>query len=205
MKVTVIHIGIWQKNYFGSAVPMHVSKGQQSVISEILEDKSSFAVLPWPELDQEMPWWSHLFNRQNQDQRQFSIIGALPYEKTGMDDSTEVFDRAVIVSKMEFMPSDMDNSFIGLELKADVSRARVKEKVEKAGLDVINLFSGALSHNTDVKVHLVHVKGYVDDKSASISELREILDEECYYCCAMGGYPVIPDINENASVQDDAA
>lgn len=193
------------KNYFGSAVPMHVSKGQQSVISEILEDKSSFAVLPWPELDQEMPWWSHLFNRQNQDQRELSIIGGLPYEKTGMDNSSEVFEKALVVSKMKFMPSDMDNSFIGLELKADISRARVKEKAEQSGLEVINLFSGTLSHNTSVKVHLVQVKGYVDDESNSISKLRESFDEECYYCHAMGGYPVIPDINEKASVQDDAA
>ncbi len=193
------------KNYFGSAVPMQVVKGQQAVISQVLEDKSSFAVLPWPELDQEMPWWSHLFNRQNNDQRPLSIIGALPYEKTGQDDPSSIFDKALIISKMEFMPSDIDNSFIGLELSADISRARIRDKAEDAGLEVLNLFSGSLSHNTDVKVHLVQVKGFVDDKSAEVEGLRSSFDEECYYCHAMGGYPVIPDINENASVQDDAA
>ncbi len=193
------------KNYFGSAVPMKSIKGHQAAISEVLEDRASFAVLPWPELDQEMPWWLHLFNRQNNDDDQIYVIGALPYEKTGSDPS-EVLDRALIISKMMgYMPSDNDISFIGLELASDVSRARIKERVEKTGLEVINLYSGVVPHNSDIKAHLVQVRGFVDNSSDLIEDIKETLGEDCYYCHAIGGYPVIPDIDEKTSEQEDAA
>jgi len=193
------------KNYFGSAVPMKSIKGYQAAISEVLEGRASFAVLPWPELDQEMPWWLHLFNRQNNDSEQIYVIGALPYEKTGADPS-EVLDKALIISKMMgYMPSDDDISFIGLELSSDISRARIKERVENAGFEVFNLYTGNIPHNDEVKVHLLQVKGFVDNGSDSIKKLKEGLGDSCYYCHAIGGYPVIPDIDKKPSEQEDSA
>ena len=99
----------------------------------------------------------------------------------------------------------MDNSFIGLEIDANISRARIRERAAAAGFDVLNMFSGTLLHNVGVKVHLMQVEGYADDESDQVSKLREALGDECYYCHGIGGYPVIPDIQKNASVQDDAA
>ncbi len=193
------------KDYFGSAVPMKSMKGHQSVISEVIEDRASFAVLPWPELDQEMPWWLHLFNRQNNDDDQIYVIGALPYEKTALYGS-QAFDRALIISKMMgYMPSDDDISFIGLELSSDISRARIKERAERAEFDVINLYTGNIPHNDNVKVHLVQVKGFVDNISYSIKNLKDELGDGCHYCYAIGGYPVIPDIDKKPSEQEDVA
>ena len=192
------------KNYFGSSVPMHSVKGLQSAISELIEDRASFAVLPWPELDQVSPWWAHLFNRNTQDVDELFIIGALPYETTGVDPA-QVYDKALIVSKMGFMSSDDDNSFIGLELKSDVSRARIRERAEDVGLEVVNLYSGTLQHNPDNKVHLMQVSGYAHDQSDAVEALQEKLGESCYYCHVIGGYPVLPEIDLKASAQDDAA
>lgn len=192
------------KNYFGSAVPMKSIKGQQSAISEIIDDRASFAVLPWPELDQVSPWWAHLFNRNTQDVDELFIIGALPYETTGVDPS-KVYDKALIVSKMGFMSSDDDNCFIGLEMNADISRARIRERAEEVGLKVVNLYSGALQHNPDNKVYLMQVSGYFDERSDSVQDLKEKLGEGCYYCHVIGGYPVLPEMDMKASAQDDAA
>lgn len=179
------------KNYFGSSVPMHAVKGLQNAISEIVENKASFAVLPWPELDGEAPWWSNLLNHQADEP--LSIICALPYGKTERLKNSDVYDKALVVSKIAFMPSDLDSSFIGLEVDADVSRARIKDRAQALGLDVVNLYSASVAHNRSAKIHLMHVNGFVERGSEEVSDLAKSLASACHYCEAIGGYPVIPD------------
>lgn len=179
------------KNYFGSSVPMKKVKGNQKAISEVLENRASFAILPWPELDQESPWWSHLLNSQN-DER-LSIIVALPYEETGSKD-VDTLEKGLVVSKIQFMPSDSDVSFIALEVNSQVSRARIKECAEAVGLTVLNLYSGTQAHDTDVKVHLLQVNGFVDQTSDKVIAVQKELGSDAQYCQTLGGYPVLPDI-----------
>lgn len=179
------------KNYFGSSVPMHAVKGLQNAISEVVEDRASFAVLPWPELGDEAPWWANLLNHQADEP--LSIICALPYGKTQKLKDSDVYDKALVVSKIAFMPSDLDSSFIGLEVDADVSRAKIKEHAQDLGFDVLNIYSASLAHNSAVKVHLMHVSGFVERGCEGVFQLAKGLAPACHYCEAIGGYPVIPD------------
>jgi chorismate mutase-like protein len=178
------------KNYFGSSLPMHSFGGLQNTISEVIKDRADFAVMPWPEMDEENPWWAHLLN--NQDGDPLSIICALPYDETEGLQAFEVRNKAVVVSKVSFMESDLDNSFIGLELDAGVSRTSISSNVRAVGLNLINMYSAPVSHNNAAKVCLLLVDGFVARGDAKLVELAKRFGNSCHYYDAIGGYPVIP-------------
>ncbi len=173
------------KNYFGDVVPMTSVQGEQSTITKIREEEDSFAVIPWPELKSAAPWWTQLLH-QSEEQGPLSIICALPYGHNQKDEQ-DVFKRAVVISKIEFMPSDEDRSFIGLEYQGEVSRSKIAECAQKVGFEGVGLYTGG-------DAHLIEVEGYFTNESPEISALKTALGEHCTYCVALGGYPVIPDI-----------
>lgn len=178
------------KDYFGSCVPMKNASNSQNAISELLKDDSSFAVLPWPELDDERAWWTVLFGES--DDERLSIICALPY---GRDDHAQ---RALIVSKISFMSSDNDNSFLGLRFSGDISRAKIIDLAKNNNFDVLNLYKSGSDY-------LLEVSDYFNQDSDKIDSFKEALGETCLYCDVVGGYPVIPDCIDMKHTQIDAA
>jgi len=179
------------KNYFGSSLPMHAVGGLQNTLSEVIKDRADFAVMPWPEMDGENPWWSNLFNLQNDEQ--LSIICALPYDSTEGLQISNVVDKALVISKVSFTASDMDNSFIGLELDVGVSRTNISAQVKASKLDLINMYSAPSAHNDTSKVCLLCVKGFVAKNDKKLINLAGRLGDACHYYDAIGGYPVIPE------------
>lgn len=179
------------KDYFGSSVPMRPVQGAQNAMSSLSSEKEAFAVMPWPELEDVNPWWSHLFNHQ--DGEKVSIICALPYGLAKKNDN-DFFARAFVISKVEFMDSDNDVSIIGLNLESNISRARIMDNAEKAGFDVMNLYSGLSNADSESKIHLLEVSGYLAAGDQKIQNFRDVFGDGCRYCDAVGGYPVIPDV-----------
>lgn len=179
------------KNYFGTSLPMRAVGGLQNTMAEVVDGNSYFAVMPWPELEDEAPWWMGLFNRQGHVS--LSIIGALPYNKTEGLQNPDVYDKAVIVSKISFMDSDHDNSFIGLEVDSHISRARIHDSAKAAGLRLINICSASPSDTQDSRSYLLLVEGYVVADSEELRAFSSSFSNACYYCDVVGGYPVIPD------------
>lgn len=178
------------KDYFGSSVPMKRAVGAQNALAQVAEGETSFAVLPWPEFNPDSsPWWARIVNAAK-TQDKLSIICALPHGQSKRDDQ-DAFDRAVIVSKSSsFMDSGDDISFIALETLDNISRDKLVESIKKANLETINLYSAPAPHDTKNKIHLLEVRGFVED----ISQLAEQLDDGCVICAPVGGYPVIPDV-----------
>lgn len=190
------------KNYFGSAVPMQKVQGYQNAVAAVRDGDVSFAVLPWPEFDGGSPWWANLLNRNGADT--LSIVCSLPYCDEIMVESSDL-RRAVVISQIEFLPSDDDITFIALEVDKDISRARVKDVAEKVGIQVHNAYSATLSHAGDVKALLLEVSGFYPSGDDACSQLKNELGKACYYCDAIGGYPVVPDISEQTQEQGSAA
>ncbi len=180
------------KDYFGSSVPMKKIIGAQSAIAQVMDGKTDFAVVPWPDLNHESaPWWSHLLNTSSDET--LSVICALPHghSKKGEQDS---FDRALIISRTEFMDSGDDISFIALEVNKEVSRARIIEHADDIGLDSINLYSAASPHSASYKIYLLEVQGFIASDSNIPARLKDAFGDFCSYCSVVGGYPIIPDV-----------
>lgn len=184
-------IGLWDmaRHYFGCSTVMRQATLPQNAVAQVITDEASFAVVPWPELDEESPWWSLLFTSVSD--QQVSVVVALPYE--GHESEGNVFERACVVSKISFMPSGDDISFIGLNVVGDISRAKVVDLATDAGFEVLNLYRGALPQKPDEALFMLEVKGYIETSSDLILSIKDTLGEHCLYCAVMGGYPVIPD------------
>ncbi|PCK00272.1 MAG: chorismate mutase [Zetaproteobacteria bacterium] len=173
------------KNYFGSAIPMKKVFGDVNTIVEVRDGDAYFAVLPLSDLDVSAPWWAAFLDQNNEEN--LSIICALPYGQVNVGNDVGIHGRAVVVSKIDFMPSDDDISFIGVRLNVEASRARIKDAAKKAGFSVVNLFKGD-------DAYLLEVEGFYNQSSDMIGKLKNALGDDCLYCKAVGGYPVIPDI-----------
>ncbi|MGH1455189.1 MAG: chorismate mutase [Alphaproteobacteria bacterium] len=191
------------KDYFGSSIPMKKVSGTANALSEVQEYGDCFAVLPWPELGEEQPWWKHFLNQQSDGR--LSIICALPYGKNKKDD-VDSFERALVISDIEFLPSDDDVTFVGLELGSDVSRARILACAEQAGLKLVNIYSETNENQANAhKAHLLEVLGYWLDDDLELSSLNKAFDGKCYALQVLGGYPVVPDIRDTHCAKESAA
>ncbi len=169
LSVVVASSKYWDmaKNYFGSQIPMKISK---NAIADIIQDNAYFAVMPW--VDEDL-WWAELLDDTNKD---LSIICALPY---GSSLSCEDENRAIVVSKVEFMPSDEDISFIGLKLNYAVNCDFIIEQATQQGIEVINIYESGFNY-------LLEIKGFIESPPEF---------DNCRYCRVIGGYPLIPNIN----------
>lgn len=181
------------KDYFGTIVPMKRINSVAGAIGAVRNDEASFAVMPWPELDQKVAWWSNLFEQPNE---KMSIICALPYGQHGKKSSGGIAHRALVVSKFEFLPSDDDLTFLGLELSATVSRTRIVERLSELGLSIVNLYSSKSTRAADANVHLVEARGYVAADSPVLDTIRQAFEGDCTYIGVVGGYPAVPELDE---------
>ncbi len=176
------------KNYFGSVTPMKEAIDNGQAIAQVRDGGTSFAVLPFPDIsdNSEKPWWSSLFDQS--DDGKLSIICSLPYgNMTG--------NKMLVVSKIEFMPSGDDVSFVGITLSSEISRASMMDFAKASGLSINNVFSGSKNEIDDTRIYLLEAEGFIENDADSISALKESLGDQCLYCQSMGGYPVIPDIS----------
>lgn len=177
------------KEYFGSIVPMGKVQGVNNVIG-MVQNKSheSFGVLPWPEVEEDNPWWVNLC--QQNDEEKISIILSLPNYK-----EQEFGERAVVISKVNFLPSDEDISFIALVVDQDMSRGAVRTLFENAGFDVLRSYHASGTQAQGRSYFLFEVDGFVEIDSPLLEGLRESVGDKCVYCDVIGGYPVVPDIS----------
>ncbi len=183
LNVTISSCAYWDmaKNYFGSEIPMKEASSNQDIIKDMRDGNIHFAVMPWPKHDGENQWWVNLLNQA--DDNKISVICALPYG----GDMSLYNDKALVISKVDFMPSDDDVSLIGVSLDVNIDSDFIMNCAKDAGLSVLNITS--ITSN-----YLIAVKGFVEEDSKALKSLKDALDE-CQYCGVIGGYPVIPNIN----------
>lgn len=179
---------LWEmaRNYFGSTADMQRLSNALLGIASVRENKSMFAVLPWPHDDEDVPWWVHLFN-QDQD---IKIVCALPYGVCDRPGKTTP-DQAVVISGVAFMPSGEDNSFIVLDLDHHISRARIVDVFNLAELEPISIFSH-VEQASGRTMHLVEVRDYVVAGDSRLNMAVEGFEDQNIRYKPVGGYPVPP-------------
>ena len=180
---------LWElaKGYFGSVVPIKCVNNEAAAISSVVEDEASFAVMPWPEQGDELPWWSHLFIK-----KELSVITALPYGAENIDNMSQ---KAFILSKISYMDSGNDHSLIGLELTSDIRRDNIQEQLETLGIEIINIYSAKSNFHESAKIHLVEVRGYINPNNSQLAKIEELFGENYMNAVMIGGYPAMPDVN----------
>ena len=185
------------RDYFGSSLPMSKANSAIAAISALKEEKTTFAVVPCPLLEDDQPWWTWLGNPQDPMQ----IIMSLPH---GNDPANPTPDhRALVVSKAGFDDSGADNSYLMIQCDASISRARLIDTAKKAGITALGLSSKRNASPSVPALHLMEVEDYMaapNDKR--IAEFLKLLEDVGANIICAGGYPVPPSYSRTVKSPD---
>lgn len=176
------------KDYFSSVLPMQKSETPLSALAAVREGDVTFAVVPWPEVEEDKPWWSFLMAEEGE--APMRIMARLPFgdrSKTNISPDHQ----ALVVGKIKFEPSGDDRSFLALDLDHSISRTRIIDRSKQMGLTPRSIYSmrGQANGNT---LHLLEVEGYVAQNDPKLTELLEKLEYPKGRCVCLGGYPTPP-------------
>lgn len=176
------------KDYFSSVLPMSRSESPQMALAGVREGESTFAVLPWPEIEEDKPWWSVLMGENAEDGMR--IMARLPFgDRTRTNVRPD--HQALVVAKVKFEPSGDDRSFLALDLDHSISRTRIIDRSKDMGLTPRSLYSMRSKGNGNT-LHLLEVEGYVARTDEKLTELLERLEYPEGRCICLGGYPTPP-------------
>jgi chorismate mutase/prephenate dehydratase len=172
------------RDYFGSCLPMQKYQSAMSTISAVCDGKATFAIVPWPESEEDTPWWTALRQGTTDD---LNIIVRLPHG----DDPEEANPdrRALIVSRSGFDDSGDDRSFLLVDCGAGVSRARMMDVAKKNNLNPL-FISSTRPVKTGHYRHLIEVEGYVGAADPRLAQFSVGLNDEGAKVASVGGYPV---------------
>ena len=176
------------KDYFSSVLPMQKSETPLSALAAVREGDVTFAVVPWPEVEEDKPWWSFLMAEEGE--APMRLMARLPFgdrSKTNISPDHQ----ALVVGKIKFEPSGDDRSFLALDLDHSISRTRIIDRSKQMGLTPRSIYSmrGQANGNT---LHLLEVEGYVAQNDPKLTELLEKLEYPKGRCVCLGGYPTPP-------------
>ena len=187
------------RDYFGSCLPMQKSGSAMSALAAVNNDEASFAVVPWPENEEENPWWAILKEYHNKDSR-LNIIVRLPH---GDDpDEQPGGTKALVVSKSGFDTSDNDRSFLFIECSATVSRARLVSIAEKLGLKALSLSSRRTKVEGQPCQHLLEVDRYIAGDDPVIAKFMDEIEDDYPFVFCAGGYPAPPLYSKTIEAKD---
>lgn len=170
------------RDYFGSVLPMQKTQTPQAALNLVIDGKVTFAVLPYPESDQQTPWWPQLLEPMADG---VHIVQRLPYgDKENYSYNNHP---ALIVAKAGFDTSDDDHSFIGLDISSAISRARIVDKARETGFTTLSICAAPGQQGARSR-HLLEVSEFVGRDSDKLKELMASLDPDGR-ARVIGGYP----------------
>ncbi|HEY0900845.1 MAG TPA: chorismate mutase, partial [Micavibrio sp.] len=184
------------KDYFSSVLPMQKSESALSAIAAVREGDATFAVVPWPENEEDKPWWSFLMSESvdgvnaHPTDSPMRIMARLPF---GDRNSNNLMPdhQALVVGKIKFEPSGDDRSFLALDLDHAISRTRIVDRSKELGMNPRSLYSMRTKGNGNT-LHLMEVDGYVAPNDDRLQELLSKLEYQEGRCLCLGGYPTPP-------------
>lgn len=175
------------REYFGTVLKMVRVSAPLGCISSVRDDESLFAVLPWPQDGETVPWWQALVH---QDRELISIVAAVPYGFLN-DSLPDPNNRAVVIGKAPFAPSGTDRSFIAVTVARDVSRARIIDAFKSLDLKVLGISTRGNGYPNE-SLHLVEVDDYVASDDERLKSFTAKLENMNARTVVVGGYPAPP-------------
>jgi chorismate mutase / prephenate dehydratase len=162
------------REQYGALTPLRVHGGAPQALGDLANGNASVAILPMPS-DTET-WWTALLHPG------VHVVARLPFWAPRPEGSPTV--QAVVVAAIPPDASEHDRSWLGLELEADVSRARLTSAIAGAGF-APGMMLQRRDPGASVAHLLVEVEGHVaadDPRLAALGvDARPIV---------LGGYAV---------------
>lgn len=168
------------RDHYGSATPMLAANTPVAAVRAVSEGNATVAVLPWPNEQDSDPWWRFLFSEDAKTPR---IIARLPFLR-GVSPSE---GDALVLAAVPLEATGDDHTLLGIELNQDMSRGRLKDCLEAAGLPGTQFRTHFLPGNTG-SVHLVEVEDHIPADDPRLHALAQRLGEALVRLLPVGVY-----------------
>lgn len=173
------------RDHYGSLTPITAVAAPIQAVRQVLDGKATVAVVPWPDDRESDPWWRALVAGNGKRPRVISRLPVMAATAARHEDR-----RALAVGQLPFEPTGDDHTLIGIELSEAVSRSRLKDLVERAGLHPVAFWSCGPGQGQDAEgtVHLVEVVDFVGDNDLRLVRLVERLGRIGKTVLPIGGF-----------------
>lgn len=171
------------RDHYGSLTPITAVAVPIQAVRLVLDGKATVAIVPWPDDREHDPWWRALVAGNGKRPR---VISRLPVMQAPRSETT----RALAIGQLPFEPTGDDHTLIGIELAEAVSRSRLKDLVEKAGLNPVAFWScgPGVGQDAEGTVHLVEVVDFIGDDDLRLARLAERLGAAGKTVLPIGGF-----------------
>jgi chorismate mutase / prephenate dehydratase len=168
------------RDHFGSVTPMVRVDSASQALRSVSDGSATLAVVPLP--NDEDPWWLALVSDHHDRVR---VFARLPFVAHG---SGEADAGALAFGRLEPEPSGDDLALLALEAGTGVSRGRLRDLLQGAGLEPVWLAAWRGSDPPQA-VHLVEVGSFVREGDERLADLLGAARGEVLRIVPLGGYP----------------
>ncbi|MEC9345996.1 MAG: chorismate mutase [Pseudomonadota bacterium] len=162
-------LGHWDlvRNHFGSTTPVVVCGSAQRVLQELTHG-NTIGVLPYPEFEEQSPWWPLLAFGDAESAR---VVGLLPFyeSNTGHYESR----RMLVVATYPPEPSEADRGYIVVSVDPELSRNRLSALMDQSGM------KGSIVASKDAQgdiQQLLEIDGFVTKADPRLADLLDRAD-----------------------------
>lgn len=169
--------GLWDlaRDHFGSHTAIATWTTRRDVVSGVARGDVTHGVLPYPEEEDDRPWWSGLWS--NEAPR---VVLRLPFGEAG---NARGGARALVIARVDPEATGDDRTLAIIEAVAEVRRATIADMLAEVGLpgELVCTASDGSSH------YLVELDGFVENGDERLGRLAELKAVE--RARVIGAYP----------------
>ena len=177
--------GYWKlaRDQYGSHTPMMYCQSAGQVMREVAEDRAAVGVLPFPEEEEEAPWWPLLLG-PGKDNPQ--VIARLPF--AGEGDRRGAGLHALAVAKLTPEATGDDRSLLAFETADEISRARLHSDLAAADLPARFMATCRGGRRQTAWQHLIEIDGLVLATDERVGRFRDLLGDAAGQVLSLGAY-----------------
>lgn len=185
-------VGNWDlaRSHFGSATPMDRYETAAQVLRAVVEHGEegvlAVGVVPLAGEDGDRLWWSKLADPGAPVLR---VLARLPFLKGAQGPAASA--EAVVVGPCEIGPEERDVTALIVTAEIEVSRARLIEWMEEAGLPATAVAACQPDAERQERLHFLEIAAGVDTSDPRFASFREASSDRVYDVVVVGGYALI--------------
>ena len=177
--------GYWRlaRDQYGSHTPMMYCQSPGQVMREVAEDRAAVGILPYPEEEEEEPWWPLLLG-PGKDNPQ--VIARLPFADER--DRRGAGLHALAVAKLTPEATGDDRSLLAFETADEISRARLHSDLAAADLPARFMATCRGGRRQTAWQHLIEIDGLVLATDERVGRFRDLLGDAAGQVLSLGAY-----------------
>lgn len=177
------------RDHYGSFTPITPVNTPFAAIRAVCDGTATVGVVPYPTDGETDPWWRFL---SASDAKLPRVVARLPFCPRSNGLSESIDGLALAMTPLE--ATTEDRTLISVEITGDISRGRLKEGLESAGLQVFGIAGTLIPGSPDVVLHLVDVASFIAPEDGRLDTVAKHFAPLFPRIAVIGGYatPIQP-------------